>query len=550
MTAATTSRMRALCISLLAAVTPVASAKVTVSADADTYAMNSSAGTNYGSAATFVINSSNGIRVAYLRFDLSAVPLPAKRIVLDLFSNGVGFDSYNVYGLVSGEDWQEDTLRWNNAPGIKNSRTSSTGTLAQVLDPAALYLNGQPLATFNAPGGSNFRNRAIDATWGPVHDFIAADADKIVSFLIVEQDPLDTSGVSWHSKEGADSAFHPRLTFYHEGDAWDSLRVVILGGQSNADGRAAASTLPADLKLPQDNVPFYYHTHGTAANTDSSLGQLTTLRPGATQTPTGGYGPEITLGRDLSRLVEARTGNHLAIIKYARGGTNLHTEWKAGGDNSVTGDGAVYQTWQRVVRNGMSRLSDAFPEAHIDIAAWIWIQAASDLTSGEAASAAYEANQRAFIHDVRATIRPNLPVYLGKISDQQFAHADPQGPNYPFYLTIRAAQEAVAADTPGVHLFRADGPTYQVVSDGMHFTGATLQIMGSEFAEELARTIILRSEIQAGPKLRWNAVPGRGYHVEWSDDLLDWSRVAVGSVSEWTDPAPPAKRFYRIREAD
>jgi hypothetical protein len=525
-------------------------AKVSVAPVADAYAMNTSTTTNYGSAATLVVNSSNGVRVAWLRFDLSAVNLPATRITLDLFSNGTGFDSFNIYGLISGEDWQESTLRWNNAPGIKSTYTTNSGTLSQIIDPAALYLGGTPLASFSAPGAADARNRAFDVTAGPVHDFIAADADKIVTFLIVEQDPPDNSGLSWHSREAANAALRPTLSFYHTGDTWDHLRVVLLGGQSNMDGRAAGSGLPAHLQQPQENIPFYYHTHGSSANADSSLGQLTTLRPGATQMPAGGFGPEVSLGYHLSRAIGEAPRTRLAIIKYARGGTNLHTQWKAGGDSSVAGDGDVYQTWQRVVRNGVSRLSNAFPDARLDLAAIVWVQAGSDITSSQAASAAYGDNQRAFIHDVRATIRPNLPFYIAKVSDQLFAHSDPSGPNYQNYLLVRAGQETVAGDTAGVHLLEFDGSSYPVLNDGLHFAAGGLVKIGAEYADHLARTIILRSSILPGPTLRWNAIPGRAYQVEYTGDLSSWSRILAGSVSEWTDPAPPARRFYRIAEAD
>jgi len=63
------------------------------------------------------------------------------------------------------------------------------------------------------------------------------------------------------------------------------LRIVLLGGQSNADGRGSPSglpTSPVNLQLPQDDVDFF----------DTST--LTTLRP------LSQFGPEITLGRRLA----------------------------------------------------------------------------------------------------------------------------------------------------------------------------------------------------------------------------------------------------------
>jgi hypothetical protein len=51
--------------------------------------------------------------------------------------------------------------------------------------------------------------------------------------------------------------------------------------------------------------------------------------------------------------------------------------------------------------------------------------------------------------------------------------------------------------------------------------------------------------------LRWDSVPGETYRVQHSDDLVLWadtssSITAAGAVTEFTDSAASAARFYRV----
>jgi len=108
--------------------------------------------------------------------------------------------------------------------------------------------------------------------------------------------------------------------------AVERLRVFLVGGQSNADGRAVPSglpTSPVNLQRPQEDVDFYE-------------GGLMSLRPVGSQ-----FGPEVTLGRCLADSVADGFTTRVALIKHASGGTNLHTQRKGGGDDATTGDGCV-----------------------------------------------------------------------------------------------------------------------------------------------------------------------------------------------------------------
>src|SRR5690606_10537332 len=100
----------------------------------------------------------------------------------------------------------------------------------------------------------------FDVTEGPIFDFIAADADKVVTFFIAETDPTDNSGDAYNSREAASGK--PSLQLFTgtppppppPPPPTSVVHVVLQGGQSNADGRAAGSGLPAALQQPQENI--------------------------------------------------------------------------------------------------------------------------------------------------------------------------------------------------------------------------------------------------------------------------------------------------------
>src|SRR5882724_10885426 len=199
------------------------------------------------------------------------------------------------------------------------------------------------------------------------------------------------------------------------------LRVILLGGQSNADGRAPGSELPispVNLQAPQTNVMFYYYTNGAAKNADGTLGTLTTLRPGATQTPPGGFGPEVALGCHLSSVIAQQPGAQLVIIKYAKGGSSLAVDWKAGGDGTTNRDGAHYRIFQRVVKDGLAKLQSTFPDSAIQVVGMAWVQGESDIDGGSARADVYATNLVRFISDVRQTFSATLPFFFSRSAAQ------------------------------------------------------------------------------------------------------------------------------------
>lgn len=189
-------------------------ATITLNPTDDSYVRNSVTGSNFGNDVIFVANNFSGVRVSFLRFDLSGIIEPITNIKLDLTtqtsqSPSVGF---NVYGLISGETWTESGINWTNAPAVVNSFTTTSGTLSQYLDTADLYGGGTIFGSFNSGLTADTLNTAINTSSGAVFDFIAADSNKIITFVIAEQDPANGAGVGWHSSEATTANFRPQLT--------------------------------------------------------------------------------------------------------------------------------------------------------------------------------------------------------------------------------------------------------------------------------------------------------------------------------------------------
>lgn len=278
------------------------------------------------------------------------------------------------------------------------------------------------------------------------------------------------------------------LMFVSAGSAGraDVIRVVLVGGQSNADGRADISglpTTPMNLQSPQFDVEFYFHTQGAAHALDSTL---TTLRPGMSES--NQFGPEITLGRRFADQV----ADSVAVIKYANGGTNLHTQWKAGGDATTTGDGVEYVTFQNTVVAGLAALAAAHPSDTIHLSGMVWMQGESDTGSSSAANA-YQANLAAFIADVRLTFGADLPFVIARLSSGQTAI------NATHLQIVRDAQSAVAAADANTGLVDTDA--FSLKTDRLHFDPAGQQSLGSAFADELLTLSVTAPEPAAGALL-------------------------------------------------
>ena len=243
------------------------------------------------------------------------------------------------------------------------------------------------------------------------------------------------------------------------------VHVFLVGGQSNADGRgdpAKLPTRPVNLQQAQQDVDFF-----------EAGGSLGALAPGAQ------FGPEITLGRRLadSLTLAAKSDSRVAILKYARGGTSLQSDWAPGGDATTDGDGPDYVTFQKTVAKGLAALASAYPAARIEMKGMLWAQGERDAKGGF--EDAYQANLTRFIADIRATYGAHLPVIISRLSIHQT-----DIPSEPLSV-LRTAQTKVADADALTRLVDTDA--FSLKDDHLHFDVNGLQALGHAAACRILR---------------------------------------------------------------
>ncbi len=253
----------------------------------------------------------------------------------------------------------------------------------------------------------------------------------------------------------------------------DKLRVFLLGGQSNADGRANPSGQPT-----YSDVDFY-------SDTESRSGTLTELYPGASET--SGFGPELGFGRRITDILGCDSTTRVAIIKYANGGTSLYSDWRAGGDSTISNDGPEYVAFQQAVTDGLAALSAKYTSAVINIEGMLWMQGESDSLIPEE-STNYYRNLTNFIFDVRATYGIRLPFVIGRLSTNQ------SGSAASLIQNIRNAQNSAAAESTLNGLVYTDSFPLQ---DEWHFNPSGQISLGKAFAAQMGYILWVTSQLSS-----------------------------------------------------
>ena len=253
------------------------------------------------------------------------------------------------------------------------------------------------------------------------------------------------------------------------------FQVYLLGGQSNANGRGDAAQLTAPLAGPQTDVRFYWHRTQATNNVGHLLeNQWIDLAPGSGHGRTAPvfdieFGSELSFGRTIA---DADPSERIAIIKYSHGGSNLHTQWAAGGPR--------YASFLGAVEAGLTALTDAGDT--YDLRGMLWHQGEAD--AGKLKNAKnYQANLIDLIARVRRDVFEGvrLPFVIGQLSDAQ---DDSALTSASAWFILRAAQNAVAANDPTVGLVETDGFTVRP-GDQVHLDHTSQITLGERFAAEM-----------------------------------------------------------------
>lgn len=284
-------------------------------------------------------------------------------------------------------------------------------------------------------------------------------------------------------------------------------KVFLLGGQSNALGRAPSSELPTspvNLQVPQDDVLFYFGS------------TLTTLRPGSGRETTE-FGLEVSFGRAVA---DAFPTDNIAIIKYAAGATTLYNHW-------APGSGPHYTAFRNTVTAGLAAIQAAGHTT--EIIGMLWHQGESDAIDGQ--QAAYQTNLTAFITDIRNRYGADLPFLIGEIRRS----------NGPAFVKVADAQIAVAAadsnavfvpasDLSFLDIYHFDAPSQ--ITLGKRFSSAYISLNTPETSWITGVSIEEVSSIFAAARSADNIINGTGfteatgYHSSASGDNISWTSAS------------------------
>lgn len=256
----------------------------------------------------------------------------------------------------------------------------------------------------------------------------------------------------------------------------DHYLVYLIGGQSNANGRADAAQLAEPLASAQKNVRFYWHRSQKTTNVGHlPENQWTDLDPGSGHGITEPvypkeFGPELTFGQTLAK---AHPKSKIAIIKYSVGGSNLHKQWSE--------KGPLYATFLKVTRDALAALTK---EKHTyELRGMVWQQGESD-TSAETANN-YEKNLTDLIQRVRKDLFEGkaAPFSIGGLSNSQDDDIRVSGKGW---FIVRQAQETVAKTIANAAFVNSDGFGTRP-NDRIHFNHEGQIALGKAHADAILR---------------------------------------------------------------
>lgn len=249
--------------------------------------------------------------------------------------------------------------------------------------------------------------------------------------------------------------------------------VFLIAGQSNCDGRGAAADLTGELAryaAPQPDVPIAYSCSSLRGPILTS-GGFQPLQPGWSvapgkykpkSLPSGTFGPEVSFGRAMA---DALPDRHIALIKYAEGGTSLKKDW-----NPAVRD-RLYDAFLAFVAEQLKVLTDRGDT--YTLRGMIWHQGESDasLPEGE-----YQTLLTDFIAKVREALGvPELPFGIGEVYDNGKRDR------------VRAGQRATAEAVAGAFFVSAEG--LKTLDAGTHFDAASQIELGTRFGAGMVGVI-------------------------------------------------------------
>lgn len=234
------------------------------------------------------------------------------------------------------------------------------------------------------------------------------------------------------------------------------MKVFLLAGQSNMDGRANVKDLPAEFREISANLFMLK---------DNKWIPLTVSQGNSGKA----FGPEISFG---ILMAKAFPREKIGLVKVSKGGTSLAGAWSP---DSKAAD-ALYVSLISQARQAM-----CFPKVKIE--GLLWVQGESDAKE-ESAARMYQENLRKFIERVRKDLTmPNLPFIFNGDAEQM----DAGYKKYPYGSVVRDAKIQVSKTVAGTRLVMNDGLTFN--PDGIHYDAKGQIELGNRLYEAMLKIL-------------------------------------------------------------
>ncbi|MBC8355015.1 MAG: sialate O-acetylesterase [Planctomycetes bacterium] len=231
----------------------------------------------------------------------------------------------------------------------------------------------------------------------------------------------------------------PRL---HQLHAAEPVRVFILAGQSNMEGKGKVSLLEHQIAQPETRSEFQHlQRNGKWVERDDVWIKFLDRKGKLTV----GYGSPGRIGPELEfgNVVGDRYDEQVLIIKTAWGGKSLYQDFRSPSageadpkildrlleqkrkrqpDTTISEVKSSFGTYYREmldeVKNTLANLDEHFPEYEnqgYELAGFVWFQGWNDMVNPDYVLA-YEENMVHFIKDVRKDLgSPKLPFVIGQL---------------------------------------------------------------------------------------------------------------------------------------
>ncbi len=282
----------------------------------------------------------------------------------------------------------------------------------------------------------------------------------------------------------------------------NTLDLYIFAGQSNMDGQASTSGVPT---TDRTDAIFYKET---ASDFNSVIdGNWSGLTLGQTSFHASNlFGPEIGF-HDRTKLIPSHYEQPIAILKFARGATDLARDW-----NTTDSNNYLFDKFKEALDDGRNKLTST--GYSFNIKGFVFFQGEGDtLSSTDAGN--YQTNLTNFISAIRThLVEPNLPIVICSIDRA----SEPSNS-----LTVRTAQQSVASGD--VNIYYVPTESYSRKSDGVHLNTQGMLDTGEAVANALAGISGVFNVLNYFPLVWYDALNG-------TDMTID---VNTNKISKWND---------------